>query len=224
MEQHLEELPVLIAQTGPLDGQRWTIQDTLVLGRDPSCDIVITTSDKQVSRRHAQLKLKDDGVWFKDLGSKNSSHHNGNKLQESVLLQDGDTIQIALAQQFVYLTSDSTVPLETEGLEGAVMKGKRLRLDKRSRRVWVGENEINPPLSVAQFAMLELLCMAEGEVVSRHDLIVAVWGEEQAYEVSNQALDALVRRLRDRIAEADDSHSFIVTVRGHGLRLDNPAG
>ena len=67
MEQHLEELPVLIAQTGPLDGQRWTIQDTLVLGRDPSCDIVITTPDKQVSRRHAQLKLKDDGVWFKDL-------------------------------------------------------------------------------------------------------------------------------------------------------------
>jgi len=61
-------------------------------------------------------------------------------------------------------------------------------------------------------------------VVSRHDLIVAVWGEEHAYEVSNQALDALVRRLRDRIGEADDTFQYIVTVRGHGLRLENPTG
>ena len=49
-----------------------------------------------------------------------------------------------------------------------------------------------------------------------------MWGEEHAYEVSNQALDALVRRLRDRLDEVNDSHQFIVTVRGHGLRLDNP--
>jgi DNA-binding winged helix-turn-helix (wHTH) protein len=69
--------------------------------------------------------------------------------------------------------------------------------------------------------MLDLLYHADGEVVSRHDLIVAVWGEEHAYEVSNQALDALVRRLRDRIAEVNDNHNFIVTVRGHGLRLEN---
>ena len=65
---------------------------------------------------------------------------------------------------------------------------------------------------------------ADGDVVSRHELIAAVWGEEHAYDVSNQALDALVRRLRDRLAEANDDHSFIVTVRGHGLRLDNPQG
>lgn len=222
MERPAEELPVLIAQTGPLDGQRWTLHDTLVIGRDPECDLVIVTPDKQVSRQHAQLKVIGEGVVLEDLGSKNGTHHNGKKLLEQTLLEDGDTIQIALAQQFVYLSSDATVPLETEGLERAVMQGHRLRLDKRSRRVWVGEYEINPPLSVAQFAMLDLLYRAEGEVVSRHDLIVAVWGEEHAYEVSNQALDALVRRLRDRIAEVDDTHGFIVTVRGHGLRLENP--
>ena len=38
----------------------------------------------------------------------------------------------------------------------------------------------------------------------------------------NQALDALVRRLRDRLAETQPDHNFIITVRGHGLRLDNP--
>jgi len=32
-----------------------------------------------------------------------------------------------------------------------------------------------------------------------------------------------VRRLRDRLSEIDPSWDYIVTVRGHGLRLDNPA-
>ena len=40
--------------------------------------------------------------------------------------------------------------------------------------------------------------------------------------VSEQAIDALVRRLRDRLAEVDEGHQYIVTVRGHGFRLDNP--
>jgi DNA-binding response OmpR family regulator len=35
-------------------------------------------------------------------------------------------------------------------------------------------------------------------------------------------MDALVRRLRDRLAELDPAHLYIETVRGHGLRLDNP--
>ena len=41
--------------------------------------------------------------------------------------------------------------------------------------------------------------------------------------VSEQAIDALVRRLRDRLAEVDGSHQYIVTVRGHGFKLDNPS-
>ena len=49
-----------------------------------------------------------------------------------------------------------------------------------------------------------------------------VWGEEQVYGVSEQALDALIRRLRDRLAAADPRHAYLVTVRGHGIRLENP--
>lgn len=221
MEQSAEELPVLMAQGGPLEGERWTIDGDLLIGRDPNCDIVIITHDKQVSRRHAQLKVEDEGIVLVDLGSKNGTHVNSERIHNPVKLQDGDTIQISIAQQFVYLSSDATVPLETEGLDGK-QDQKLLRLDKRSRRVWIREEELDPPLSVAQFAMLELLYQAEGNVVSRHELISTVWGEEHAYDVSNQALDALVRRLRDRLAEVDPKSNFIVTVRGHGLRLENP--
>jgi hypothetical protein len=225
MEEYTEQdHPVLIAQTGPLDGHRWLIDKNLVIGRDPNCDIIIVTPDKQVSRRHAMITVKGDNLVLTDLGSKNGTHLNSERVSGTpVRLQDGDTIQIALAQQFVFLSSDATVPLDTDGLDSSLVEQKLLRLDKRARRVWIKETELIPPLSVAQFTMLNLLYMANGDVVTRHDLIAAVWGEEHAYDVSNQALDALVRRLRDRLTEVDPDHSFILTVRGHGLRLDNPA-
>ena len=69
--------------------------------------------------------------------------------------------------------------------------------------------------------MMDLLYQKSDKVVTREEFVQAIWGEEQAYEVSNQALDALVRRLRDRLAEYSD-FAMIVTVRGHGLRLENP--
>ena len=39
--------------------------------------------------------------------------------------------------------------------------------------------------------------------------------------VSEEAMDALVRRLRDRLSLLDPDHQYIITIRGHGLRLDN---
>lgn len=220
----MEELPVLIGQAGPLNGQRWTIRGSLVIGRDSTADIVVTTPDKQVSRHHARLTATPNGMMLEDLESKNGTHHNGQKIEAPVLLQDGDVLQIALAQQFIFLSSDSTVPLGmgTDDTGSVLLEQGRLKLDKRARRVWVGDEEISPPLSVAQFTMLDLLYRRGGRVVSRQEMVDAIWGEEHAYEVSNQALDALVRRLRDRLAELDKKHDYIVTVRGHGLRLDNP--
>ena len=97
----------------------------------------------------------------------------------------------------------------------------RSAIDFRSRRVWLGDQEILPPLSVPQFMLLHTLNEQQGKVVSRSDLIAMIWGEEKAVGVSEQALDALVRRLRDRLSLFDPSHEYLVTVRGHGIRLDN---
>ena len=33
----------------------------------------------------------------------------------------------------------------------------------------------------------------------------------------------LIRRLRERIASLDPTYPYIGTVRGHGIRLDNPS-
>jgi len=96
-----------------------------------------------------------------------------------------------------------------------------LRPDKG--QIWIGDVEVVPPLSVAQFKLLEMLYEHDGRVVSRKNLVAKIWGDEEALDVSNQALDALIRRLRDRLATVDPVHKYVVTLRGHGLRLDNPA-
>jgi DNA-binding response OmpR family regulator len=107
-------------------------------------------------------------------------------------------------------------------LEGPGHPG-RLMMDQKSRRVWVNQQQLVPPLSAQQFKMLWMLYESQGQVVSRPDLVAVVWGDDQAAGVSDQALDALIRRLRDRLAALDPTHQYISTVRGHGVRLDNPS-
>jgi hypothetical protein len=221
MDQSNEEVPVLVGYEGYLDGQRWMLHSTLLIGRDASCDVPIL--NRQVSRRHARLTRASEGVLLEDLGSKNGTHRNGKSVSGTVLLKDGDVIQIALAQKFVYLSADATLPLDFEESSGFLRtEDRRLRIDKRSRRVWVADKEILPPLSVSQYRLLAALYQNNGQIIAREKLVEEVWGEEDAIGVSEQALDALVRRLRDRLASIDPGHSYVVTVRGHGLRLDNP--
>ena len=215
MKKTTEDYPLLVAQEGPLKGQRWQLSQTIVLGRESSCDVVIV--DRQISRFHARLTPTPEGVILEDLGSKNGTHHNGNLLSAPVVLQDGDLVSVALAQQFLFLTSDATMPLLDGGKPG------RLMMDQKSRRVWVNQLQLVPPLSAQQFKMLWVLYESQGQVVSRPDLVTAVWGDEQAAGVSDQALDALIRRLRDRLAGLDPTHQYSDTVRGHGVRLDNPS-
>jgi hypothetical protein len=220
MERKSEDIPLLVAQEGLLNGQRWALRNRLIIGRDSSCDIVV--ADRQVSRRHARLTQTPHGILLEDLGSKNGTNRNGELLIDPVILLDGDSIQIALAQTFLYLSSDATLPLDGELASPSIARGGSLRVDKRSHRVWIKGIEITPPLSMSQFKMLELLYEHQGRVVSRQQLIEVVWGSEEAIQVTEQALDAMVRRLRERLADLDATHEYIVTVRGHGLRLDNP--
>ncbi|MDD2522345.1 MAG: FHA domain-containing protein [Anaerolineaceae bacterium] len=207
---------VLIANNGPLNGQQWIIDGTLVIGRDVSCDIVIP--DRQVSRQHARITKGNNGVILEDLGSKNGTFLNNQVVSEPVKLVEADEIAIALTQTFLYLSSDATMPLSD--LPPELSHVLSLRLDESSRRVWVRGVELEPPLSNQQFVLLAYLYARAGEVVSREELIQVVWEDDTRW-VTEQAFDALVRRLRERLNQPDPDYDYIVTVRGHGLRFQN---
>lgn len=221
MEQETKTKPVIVAQGGTLNGYRWTIEDQLTIGRTDACDVLIP--NRQVSRMHSRLTFSGQGVYLTDLDSKNGTFHNGSRIEKEVKLRDGDVIQIALAQEFIYLSKDATVPLDASDFGSSPLSAPRiLRIDSESHRVWINQQELQPPLSAMQFKLLHYLYQNEGAVVSRDEIIDNVWGEQEAMGVSDQALDALIRRTRDRLAESDPEHEFIVTIRGQGFRLDNP--
>ncbi len=211
----MDEKPVLIAREGELAGQRWTIHsDEFVVGRGSDSDLVLP--ERQVSRYHIKILHRNGRYYLEDLESKNGTHLNGEQVLGTVPLQDGDEIQIALCVKLVFVGTDATLPLtfEPPTRQGA------LTIDELQRSVYINGELLSPPLSLAQFRLLELLHNSNGAVCSREDIIEVVWPGTDGIGVSEQAIDALVRRLRDRLAEVDD-YNYIVTVRGHGFRLDN---
>ena len=219
MPDYVNDVPVLIAKTGKLHGQSWNLdKDEFIIGRGSDSDIVIP--DRQVSRHHARIRRTPDGYVLYDLSSKNGTHLNGALVKVPTLLQDGDVIQVALALHLTYVGTESTVPLSmTDALKDS--EG-RLRMVPQAHRVSIGEEEIEPPLSPPQYRLLELLYRNPDRVVSRDKVAEFVWPGTMGVGVSNQAIDALVRRVRGRLAEVDPDHAYLVTVRGHGFRLDNP--
>lgn len=207
--------PVLIAREGELAGQQWPLDaDEMIIGRGGECHIVLP--ERQVSRHHVRITHDASGYYLHDLGSRNGTHLNGLPVQGSVKLQDGDEIQIALCVKLLFVGTDATVPLTFE----RPVQSRPMTLDEGQRAVLVNGVELDPPLSLAQFRLLKLLYDADGAVCDRDAIIEAVWPGTGGSGVSEQAIDALVRRLRDRLAELD-SVNYIVTVRGHGFRVDN---
>jgi Protein of unknown function (DUF3662)/FHA domain len=61
-----------------------------LLGRSRECDIVL--DDSGISRRHAELRLHDDGWKIEDLGSTNGLRVNGRRVHGATSLQPGDRI------------------------------------------------------------------------------------------------------------------------------------
>ncbi|HIE38492.1 MAG TPA: FHA domain-containing protein [Anaerolineae bacterium] len=210
------EVPMLVVYEGELSGQRWFVEgDAVLIGRGSDCDVILP--ERQVSRHHARIERMAEGVYvLRDLGSKNGTHVNGEEVRDRPrVLEDGDEIQIALCVKLGFVGADATLPLMVEG------PTRGLRVDRASHRVFVGGHELTPPLSPAQYRLLTTLLDAEGGGVSREEIVGVVWAEEAAEGISEQAIDALVRRLRERLAALDPEHNYVVTVRGHGFRLEN---
>lgn len=210
------EKPVLVVNEGERAGQRWTVErESVIIGRGKECDIVL--SEQQVSRQHVKIKLVGEAYYVEDLNSRNGTWLNGEQFSGERPLKDGDEIHVAMIVKMIFAESEATAPLALAKVPTSLGK---LRLDKEARRVYIAGKELEPPLSLPQYRLLELLMDANGAVCTRSSVIESVWPEVVSDGVSEQAIDALVRRLRDRIAELDPEHQYIITVRGHGFRLD----
>ena len=92
-----------------------------------------------------------------------------------------------------------------------VIKGD-MKIDCESRRVIIGEREIN--LTAKEFDLLELLATNPGKVYSRENLLNIVWGYE--YPGDARTVDVHIRRLREKIEANPSDPKYVYTKWGVG--------
>ena len=106
---------------------------TMIVGRDPACDIS-ETNDPLMSRRHAAFNAGPREVMVRDLGSRNGILVNGVKTPESILTS-GDVVQIGHLQvRYVDEVGPfQDVPLAEGGLTKAGDAAKTKILENKGR-------------------------------------------------------------------------------------------
>ena len=92
--------------SGVYAGQNREIDGELVLGRE---DADVALSDAEVSRRHAAFRPVSDGVEVEDLGSRNGTFVNEQRVQDKVTLTSSAIVRVGQTQ----LRIDIAVPQAT---------------------------------------------------------------------------------------------------------------
>jgi len=99
-----------------------------------------------------------------------------------------------------------------------VLRLGELEIDASSMTVQVGGRAVLT--TVREFRLLEYLATHRGRVLTRDQLLDAVWKETPF--VTPRSIDVYVRRLREKI-ESDPRHpKYLKTLRGIGYRFENP--
>jgi hypothetical protein len=89
------------------------------IGKGPRNDIVI--ADPAVSTAHAMVRLEGSGYLISDIGSRNGTFVNGERVAESRQLSHGDVIGIGLSKLTFRLSDHSeTGAIELEGVAAAL--------------------------------------------------------------------------------------------------------
>ena len=96
----------------------------------------------------------------------------------------------------------------------AELKYKEMRLDKESKRVYLGENEIS--CTTMEYSILELMLNNPNKVFSKRNLFESITGDE--YLADDNTMNVHMSNLRKKIAKITDE-PYIDTVYGMGYRL-----
>ena len=106
---------------------------------------------------------------------------------------------------------------QREPESNAPLSAGDLSLDIESRRVMLGEREIN--LTAKEFDILVLLMKNPNKVFSREQLLSAIW-ENKANEAGDvRTVDVHVRRLREKIEPSPSAPRYVHTKWGVGYHF-----
>lgn len=99
-----------------------------------------------------------------------------------------------------------------------VLRVGPLELDRSHHRVRLGSQPVE--LTATEFRLLDFLMTRPGLVLSRGQILNAVWGRGDS--ITERVIDVYVLRLRQKIEPAGSTARFIRSVRGYGYSLEDP--
>lgn len=175
------------------------------LGRSTICDIVI--SRQTVSRLHARIVREGPRHVLRDAGSANGTFVNGVQISTAHTLSDQDTIGLGVAGDLLrFIDPDPTI-----------IPSMRLRLDERTRIFYLGVEALD--LTPSQHRLLTHLFRRLGELVSREECAVAIWGRDYDPGLDAEALDRAISNLRGVLRRTSQGAELLQTRRGLGYTL-----
>jgi DNA-binding response OmpR family regulator len=112
----------------------------------------------------------------------------------------------------------------SRGAPGAPADAEPIRLadlivDRSRHEVRIGDRLV--ALTAVEFRLLVSLLEAEGRVLTRDQLLDAVYGQDEA-EVLDRTVDVHIGRLRDKLGDDAERPRYVATVRGVGYRAAPP--
>lgn len=99
----------LIVASGKSAGRSIAIKrNKLLIGRAEECDV--RPLSEEVSRRHCAVIVGPADVWVQDLGSRNGTFVNGDRIEAKTKLADGDLIRVGSLELKVSCSAPPAAP------------------------------------------------------------------------------------------------------------------
>jgi len=111
--------------------------------------------------------------------------------------------------------ADAATAVGGDSAGGPVIRHGDLTVDPARHEVRRGNEAID--LTRVEFRLLSAILGADGRVLSRDQLLDAVYGQDAA-DVLDRTIDVHIRRLRDKLDDDPDAPRYVQTVRGVGYR------
>lgn len=127
------------------------------------------------------------------------------------LLKGGEqfTFTIPLLKEFVI----NTAP--------ALMQ-KNIIYNQNTKEILKGPNVISDLISPQEYRLLRFLIANQGRIIGRDEIVTAVWPEAKLAEgISDEAIDQLIYRLRNKTEDDPNNPKHTITVKGQGFRFQS---
>ncbi|RYZ04278.1 MAG: GGDEF domain-containing protein [Myxococcales bacterium] len=215
---------LLFALTGRQQGSVFPLHAlTLDLGRDPAR--AVNLDDEAVSREHARLVRRADGMYLEDAGSTNGTFLNGERVAHSLRLEDGDhirfgntTLRFSLVDELEERALTNLVELTVRDPLTRAYNRRFLTSHLRSELAFAGRQGMPVALLLVDIdhfkhindtyghargdLVLQLVANAMGRLLRPYDALCRYGGEEfvvVARDTSLRNAEILAERVRRQI-------------------------